>query len=53
MVEGTVVLWVSWAIDLAGGIDVPLAINTLMSEMVALETGLRVLWMISVKWTVY
>ena len=40
MVKGTVVLRISWVIDLANRADVPLAVNMNVSEMVALETGL-------------
>ena len=43
------VLRMSWVIDFAGQADVPLAVNMNVSKMVALKTGLRVSWMVSVK----
>ena len=53
MIEGAAVLWVSQMIDLANWADVPLTIDTNVSKMVTFEAGLRVLWVVMVKWTVY
>ena len=47
------VLRMSWAVDFAYWADVPLAINMNMAKMVAFKAGFRVLWVVSVKWTIY
>ena len=53
MVEGAMVLRMSWTVDFAYRADVPLAINTNMAKMVAFKTSFQVPQVVSVKQTVY
>ena len=53
MIERTMVLQMSQAIDFANWADVPLAINMNVAKMVAFKTDFRISWVILVKWTVY
>ena len=53
MIEGAAVLRMSWTIDLANQADVPLTIDMNVSKMVVFEAGLRVPWVVTVKWAIY
>ena len=53
MIERTMVLRMSRAVDFANRADIPLAINANVAKMVAFETGFRIPWVVLVKWTVY
>ena len=47
------VLRMSWTIDFASWANIPLAIDTDMAQMVALEARLRISWVVLMKRTVY
>ena len=53
MIKRATILRVPWAIDVANGANVPLAINANMAKVVAFEASLGIVWVITVKWTVY
>ena len=53
VIERTMVLQMSRAVDLANRADVPLAINTNVAKVVAFRTSLQIPRVILVKRTVY
>ena len=53
VVEGAMVLRMSWAVDFAYWADIPLEIDTNVAKMVAFKTSLRILQVVLVEQTVH
>ena len=53
VIEGTTILRMSQAVYFAYQADIPLAINTKVTKMVAFGTSLRISRVVLVKWTIY